>query len=77
VWPTYVVAVVEGAGGRVLAHTSPVYLDVCHRRVAREEDVTFCLRWLDLLEKHIRDRVEDDGLEVLEEARRVYQARLR
>ncbi|MFI6708124.1 CehA/McbA family metallohydrolase [Nonomuraea sp. NPDC050478] len=76
VWPTYVVAVAEGRG-RVLAHTSPVHLDVCHRRVAREEDVTFCLRWLDLLEKQIRDRVDEDGLEVLEEARRVYQSRLR
>ncbi|MFG1943046.1 CehA/McbA family metallohydrolase [Nonomuraea sp. NPDC048826] len=76
VWPTYVVAVVEG-GGRVLAHSSPVYLDVCHRRVAREEDVTFCLRWLDLLEKQIRDRVTEDDLEVLEEARRVYLARQR
>lgn len=74
--PTYVVAVAEG-GGRVLAHTSPVYLDVRHRRVTREEDVTYCLRWLDLLEKEIRDRAAEEGLEVLDEARRVYQARLR
>ncbi|MFI6322469.1 CehA/McbA family metallohydrolase [Nonomuraea sp. NPDC050556] len=75
VWPTYVVAVAEG-GGLVRAHTSPVYLDVERRRVAREEDVTFCLRWLELLEDLIRDRVTDDYLEVVEEARRVYQARL-
>ncbi|MGI5272756.1 CehA/McbA family metallohydrolase [Nonomuraea sp. CA-218870] len=77
VWPTYVVAVAEGGGGRVVAHSSPVYLDVCHRRVAREEDVTFCLRWLDLLKKQVRDRVAEDVLEVVEEARRVYLARLR
>ncbi|MFI6595530.1 CehA/McbA family metallohydrolase [Nonomuraea sp. NPDC050536] len=74
-WPTYVVAVAEG-GGQVRAHTSPVYLDVERRRVAREEDVTFCLRWLELLEDLIRDRVSADYLSVVEEARRVYQARL-
>ncbi|WP_214319952.1 CehA/McbA family metallohydrolase [Nonomuraea sediminis] len=74
-WPTYVVAVAEG-GGQVRAHTSPVYLDVERRRVAREEDVTFCLRWLELLEDLIRDRVSADYLAVVEEARRVYQARL-
>ncbi|WP_157245825.1 CehA/McbA family metallohydrolase [Nonomuraea typhae] len=69
-WPTYVVAVAEG-GGLVRAHSSPVYLDVEGRRVAREEDVTFCLRWLDLLEELVKDR---EGL--VEEARRVYRARL-
>lgn len=69
-WPTYVVAVAE-CGGRVCAHSSPVYLDVEHRRVAREEDVTFCLRWLDLLEELVRDRGA-----LVEEARRVYRARL-
>ncbi|WP_336205590.1 CehA/McbA family metallohydrolase [Nonomuraea sp. LPB2021202275-12-8] len=75
IWPTYVVAVVEG-GGQVLAHTSPVYLDVGHRRVAREEDVTFCLRWLDLLEEAIRPRVSPAYLALAEEARRVYLSRL-
>ncbi|MFI6386555.1 CehA/McbA family metallohydrolase [Nonomuraea sp. NPDC050547] len=69
-WPTYVVAVAEG-GGLVRAHSSPVYLDVERRRVAREEDVTFCLRWLDLLEELVKDR---GGL--VTEARRVYQSRL-
>ncbi|WP_327091229.1 CehA/McbA family metallohydrolase [Nonomuraea sp. NBC_01738] len=69
-WPTYVVAVAEEAG-QVRAHSSPVYLDVEHRRVAREEDVTFCLRWLDLLEDLVKDR---EGL--VQEARRVYQSRL-
>ncbi|MEV0345886.1 CehA/McbA family metallohydrolase [Nonomuraea sp. NPDC050680] len=75
IWPTYVVAVAEG-GGQVRAHTSPVYLDVKGRRVAREEDVTFCLRWLELLEELLRDRVSADYLAVVEEARRVYQSRL-
>ncbi|WP_433517535.1 CehA/McbA family metallohydrolase [Nonomuraea sp. CA-143628] len=75
IWPTYVVAVAEG-GGQVRAHTSPVYLDVEGRRVAREEDVTFCLRWLELLEELVRDRVSADYLAVVEEARRVYQSRL-
>ncbi|MBT2233759.1 CehA/McbA family metallohydrolase [Nonomuraea sp. NEAU-A123] len=74
-WPTYVVAVAEG-GGQVRAHTSPVYLDVESRRVAREEDVTFCLRWLELLEELVRDRVSADYLAVMQEARRVYQSRL-
>ncbi|MEV0597219.1 CehA/McbA family metallohydrolase [Nonomuraea cavernae] len=75
VWPTYVVAVAEG-GGQVLAHTSPVYLDVQHRRVAREEDVTFCLRWLELLEELVKDRAGAGYLAVMDEARRVYRARL-
>ncbi|MFI6480738.1 CehA/McbA family metallohydrolase [Nonomuraea sp. NPDC050663] len=75
VWPTYVVAVAEGEG-LVRAHTSPVYLDVEHRRVAREEDVTFCLQWLDLLEELIRDRVAPGRLATLSEARRVYESRL-
>jgi hypothetical protein len=75
IWPTYVVAVAEG-GGQVRAHTSPVYLDVDHRRVAREEDVTFCLRWLDLLEELVKDRVSTGYMRVMDEARRVYQARV-
>ncbi|MEU0571743.1 CehA/McbA family metallohydrolase [Nonomuraea sp. NPDC005983] len=75
IWPTYVVAVAEG-GGQVRAHTSPVYLDVEKRRVAREEDVTFCLRWLELLEDLIRDRVGTGYLAVVAEARRVYESRL-
>lgn len=75
VWPTYVVAVAED-GGRVRAHTSPVYLDVNHRRVAREEDVAFCLRWLDLLEELIEGSASREKLALVAEARRVYQARL-
>ncbi|WP_343948018.1 CehA/McbA family metallohydrolase [Nonomuraea longicatena] len=68
--PTYVVAVAEDSG-LPTAHTSPVYLDVEHRRAARKDDVTFCLRWLDLLERVVEDH---DGR--VKEARRVYQSRL-
>ncbi|MEV0583309.1 CehA/McbA family metallohydrolase [Nonomuraea sp. NPDC050310] len=75
IWPTYVVAVAEG-DGLVRAHTSPVYLDVDHRRVAREEDVTFCLRWLDLLEELIEDSASPGRLALVAEARRVYESRL-
>ncbi|MEU6998593.1 CehA/McbA family metallohydrolase [Nonomuraea sp. NPDC046570] len=87
--PTYVVAVAEGGAhprslfSHVYAHTSPVYLDVEHRRVAREDDVNFCLRWIDLLEQLVREGATLDGerqlgdyLEVIEEARRVYLSRL-
>ena len=87
--PTYVVAVADGGAhprslfSHVYAHTSPVYLDVERRRVAREDDVNFCLRWIDLLEQLVREgaalegeRQLGDYLDVIEEARRVYLSRL-
>lgn len=88
--PTYVIAVATGpehvrsmhrAG--VFAQTSPVYLDVAGRRVAREDDVRWCLDYLDGFEKMIRtrarlseDRQLTDHLDLIEAARAVYRARL-
>ncbi|GAA1307829.1 hypothetical protein Psi02_65550 [Planotetraspora silvatica] len=87
--PTYVVAVATGHGhpvaanGETFAHSSPVYLDVACRHVARPEDVRWCMRWLDLLEDLVSGhaRLEDaaqldDHLDLIEKARTVYAARL-
>ncbi|MEO3807489.1 CehA/McbA family metallohydrolase [Sphaerisporangium sp. B11E5] len=87
--PTYIVAVADGGPHPrslftgVHAHTSPVYVDVRRRRVARTEDVRWCLDWLDRLEKLIRDHARlpmltqlDDHLSYVDEARRVYLSRL-
>ncbi|WP_433225054.1 CehA/McbA family metallohydrolase [Microtetraspora malaysiensis] len=87
--PTYLVAVASGGGHRrslhrqVYAHTSPIYLDVGGRHVARGEDVRWCLRWLVLLEELVRGqaRLEGEGqlrdhLDLIEKARAVYRARL-
>ncbi|MET9068991.1 CehA/McbA family metallohydrolase [Streptosporangium sandarakinum] len=88
--PTYVVAVAVGGphersltGEGVHAHTSPVYLDVAGRHVARPEDVRWCLDWLDGLEAMVRDLGVfdrpgqlDDHLALYERARRVYRSRL-
>jgi hypothetical protein len=77
--PTYVVAVADGGAHprslftHVYAHTSPVYVDVDHRRVVRAEDVAFCLRWLDLLEGEEQLAAYRA---LIEEARRVYQSRV-
>ncbi|MEW9529426.1 CehA/McbA family metallohydrolase [Microbispora sp. NPDC049125] len=86
---TYVVAAASGPPHPrspcrpALAHTSPVYLDVDGRRVAREEDVRWCLRWLDLLDELIRARARlrtraqlRDHLDLVEKARAVYESRL-
>ncbi|MQY09381.1 CehA/McbA family metallohydrolase [Actinomadura macrotermitis] len=88
--PTYVVAVAEGPPGPrsmhyagAFAHTSPVYLDVAGRPVAREADVRWCLEYLDGLADLIRTQARLDGagqlgdhLALLEEARAVYRSRL-
>ncbi|GAA1260583.1 hypothetical protein GCM10009677_09910 [Sphaerisporangium rubeum] len=87
--PTYVVAVADGGPHPrslftgVYAHTSPVYVDVGRRRVARPEDVRWCLDWMDRLEKLVRDQARlpalsqlDDHLSYIDEARRVYLSRL-
>ncbi|GII58839.1 hypothetical protein Pth03_72280 [Planotetraspora thailandica] len=87
--PTYVVAVATGTGhplapdGVSFAHTSPVYLDVAGRHVARPDDVRWCLRWLALLEDLVcrEARLDDatqlrDHLDLIEKARAVYTARL-
>ncbi len=88
--PTYVLAEAlcephprtQTAIGHAL--TSPVLVDVGGRRVARPQDVRWCLEWLDLLqdliERHARldsrDRLADH-LALLDQARAVYRARLR
>jgi hypothetical protein len=57
--PTWVAAVARGAGHpntldrSVLAHTSPVYVDVAGRRVARAADAQWCLGLLDTLERFV------------------------
>jgi hypothetical protein len=87
--PTYVVAIAEGGPHtrslftHVYAHTSPVYLNVDGRDVAREEDLRWCLEWLNHLEGLIRNRTHfenkeqlDDYLALLSQARDVYHTRL-
>ncbi|WP_090936865.1 CehA/McbA family metallohydrolase [Nonomuraea jiangxiensis] len=87
--PTYVVAeVLCDPHPRTLtstgyALTSPVYVDVHGRRVARQEDVRWCLEWLDLLEDLIRQHGRlagpyqfGDHMSLLEQARAVYRGRL-
>jgi hypothetical protein len=57
--PIWVAAVARGTGHpdtldrSVLAHTSPVYVDVSGRRVAREADARWCLGLLDRLEQFV------------------------
>jgi hypothetical protein len=41
--------------GPAYAHTSPVYVDMDGRRVARESDARWCLDWLDRLQ-HLVER---------------------
>ncbi|MCC5577606.1 CehA/McbA family metallohydrolase [Microtetraspora sp. AC03309] len=87
--PTYLVAI--ASGGRhprslhrqVYAHTSPIYLDVAGRHVARADDVRWCLHWLTLLEELVRGQARLDGegqlrdhLDLVEKARAVYRSRL-
>ncbi len=87
--PTYVVAeVLCDPHPRTLtstgyALTSPVYVDVGGRPVARREDVLWCLEWLDLLEDLIRQHGRlasayqfGDHVSLLQQARTIYQARL-
>jgi hypothetical protein len=57
--PTWVAAVARGPGhpntldASVLAHTSPVYVEVTGRRVARRADARWCLGLLDTLERFV------------------------
>ncbi|MGS2645666.1 CehA/McbA family metallohydrolase [Streptosporangium sp. G12] len=87
--PTYVVALATGGPhersftGEVYAHTSPVYLDVDGRHVARAEDVGWCLEWLDALETLLRKEGTfetggqlADHLALIGRAREVYRDRL-
>jgi len=87
--PTYVVAVASGgAHPRTprrdgYAHTSPVFIDVGGRHVARESDVRWCLEWIDLLVRAVPEhaRLGSAGqlacyLDLLARARDVYRSRL-
>jgi hypothetical protein len=57
--PTWIAAVARGGSHphtldrSVLAHTSPVYVDVDGRRVARADDARWCLAFLDTLEQFV------------------------
>ncbi|MEW9552750.1 CehA/McbA family metallohydrolase [Nonomuraea sp. NPDC050783] len=87
--PTYVLAEVlcdphpRTLAATGYAMTSPVHVDVDGRRVARPEDVRWCLEWLDLLEELIRQHARLAGpyrfgehMSLLEQARGIYRARL-
>ncbi|WP_238495884.1 CehA/McbA family metallohydrolase [Streptosporangium sp. KLBMP 9127] len=88
--PTWIAAVARGPGHpntldqSVLAHTSPVYVDVAGRRVARTADARWCLDFLDTLEEFVArhgrfdpaTRTADlaDHHAVLEQARDFYRS---
>ncbi|MFG1702077.1 CehA/McbA family metallohydrolase [Nonomuraea sp. M3C6] len=87
--PTYVVAEVlcdphpRTMTSTGYALTSPVYVDIDGRQVARQDDVRWCLEWLDLLEDLIRQHGRlasayqfGDHVSLLERARTVYRGRL-
>ncbi|MFC6882052.1 CehA/McbA family metallohydrolase [Actinomadura yumaensis] len=87
--PTYVVATASGPPcdrsmhrSGAYAHTSPVHVHVHGRHVAREDDVRWCLEYLDGLEDMLRRRARltpaqlGDHLALLGEARAVYRSRL-
>jgi hypothetical protein len=87
--PTWISAVARGPGHpntldeSVLAHTSPVYVDVAGRRVGRAADARWCLEFLDTLERFVdehgrfaaatRDERFGDLVAVLDEARSFYR----
>jgi hypothetical protein len=87
--PTWIAAVARGPGhphtldASVLAHTSPVYVDVAGRRVARTADARWCLAFLDRLERFVDEHGRFDPatrtahfgdlVTVLDQARAFYQ----
>ncbi|NAS20838.1 hypothetical protein GT755_03960 [Herbidospora sp. NEAU-GS84] len=87
--PTYIVATASGGPHRrslhrrVYAHTSPIYVDVAGRPVARTEDVRWCLDWLALLDQTVRTHARLDSpsqladhLDLIEKAAQIYRSRL-
>ena len=68
----------------MFAHTTPVYVDVAGRRVARTESARWCLDQLDALQELVtrhgrfdprhRQHQLGDLTDVLDRARRVYRA---
>ncbi|MEW2353941.1 CehA/McbA family metallohydrolase [Spirillospora sp. NPDC029432] len=87
--PTYVVAVASGPPHErsyhhtgAYAHTSPIYVHVGGRHVAREEDIAWCLEYLDAFEEILRAQATietpaqlTDHLILLDEARSTYRSR--
>jgi hypothetical protein len=87
--PTWIAAVARGAGHpntldrSVLAHTSPVYVDVAGRRVTRVADAQWCLALLDTLERFVTEHGHfdpatrtahlGDFVAVLDQARSFYR----
>jgi hypothetical protein len=87
--PTWIAAMARGGGHpnvldrSVLAHTSPVYVDVAGQRVARRGDARWCLDFLDTLERFVgqhgrfdpanRAAHFGDFVAVLEQARAFYR----
>jgi hypothetical protein len=87
--PTWIAAVARGPGhpstldASVLAHTSPVYVEVAGQRVARAADARWCLELLDTLERFVdqhghfdtatRTAHLGDFVAVLEQARTYYR----
>jgi hypothetical protein len=87
--PLWIAAVARGAGHpdvldrMVLAHTSPVYVDVAGQRVARAADARWCLDLLDRLERFAGEHGRFDPaarpgqlgdlVAVLDEARAFYR----
>jgi hypothetical protein len=71
-------------GAPLFAHTTPVYVDVAGRRVARAASARWCLRQLDLLQEladeqglfdpHDRERQFGDLVTVLDRARAFYRS---
>jgi hypothetical protein len=59
--PTWIAAATRGPGhprtldDSVLAHTSPVYVDIAGQRVARKADAQWCIEFLTSLEQFIAD----------------------
>ncbi|PZG43193.1 hypothetical protein C1I98_18750 [Spongiactinospora gelatinilytica] len=87
--PTYVLAIAQGGPhpramrADVYACTSPVYVDLAGAHVAREEDVRWCLDWLDRLEEMVgrEGRLTAPGqfadhVALYDRARAVYRSRL-
>jgi hypothetical protein len=85
--PTYLVAVATGPeheeifGPGAFAHTSPVYVDIAGKRVARPEDAEWCVDWLDRLEdltvakgRFVDPEQRQEVLDVLSRARAYYQS---
>jgi hypothetical protein len=86
--PTWIAAAARGGGHpdtldrSVLAHTSPVYVDVAGARVARAADARWCLGLLDRLERFVGEHGHfepptraarfGDLAEVLDRARSFY-----